>query len=486
MNGKSPLSEIKATSEPGSPRWLRRFQSGARERNWTGAVAAAAQGVKLQHDLSPLEPARNHYRRERTGLVTQGPSHTQVAVVGSELNNNSAGRAHTLLMTYQQLGYRTQLLGCYFPQRNRPPELWEPLQKLGLPVHACVVRNHSQFFWQAWELVLQHPADLVHLSKPRLPAVVFGLLYKLLWGAAVLMDIDDEELYFVGEREPMSLDVLNHQLGKLPPAEELLGPLWTRLAVYLGQRFDGITVANIPLQQRYGGTVIPHGRDPKLLRPASAIKRSFARRRYGIARRAKVVLFFGTPRRHKGLLGGAGAGEALPQGLQPVFVDVGAIPYANLQRELVALLPPERLRLLGNQPMAHARDILALADLEVLLSSGEVAAFQSPAKLSDALAMGLPVLVSDAAPLQEIVERGWAVRAEPERLAQQLQQWLRDPKALARQGQRARAGFLETLALPVVGKQLAGCAAAALAAPGPVDGQQLTLLESLAPELVRT
>ncbi len=131
----------------------------------------------------------------------------------------------------------------------------------------------------------------------------------------------------------------------------------------------------------------------------------------------------------------------------------------------------------------RARDILALADLEVLLSSGEVAAFQSPAKLSDALAVGLPVLVSDAAPLQEAVERSWAVRAEPERLAEQLQQWLGDPEALARQGKQARAGFLETLALPVVAERLASCAAAALAAPGPVDGQQLTVLESLAPEL---
>ena len=40
----------------------------------------------------------------------------------------------------------------------------------------------------------------VDLSKPRLPAVVIALLYKLLWWAAVLVDIDDEELLFVGER----------------------------------------------------------------------------------------------------------------------------------------------------------------------------------------------------------------------------------------------------------------------------------------------
>jgi glycosyltransferase involved in cell wall biosynthesis len=348
-----------------------------------------------------------------------------------------------------------------------------------------VVNDHSQFFWQAWKLVLQHPADLVHLSKPRLPAVVFGLLYKLLWGAAVLMDIDDEELCFVGEHEPISVDVIKREQGQLPPAEKLLGPLWTRLAVDLGQRFDGITVANKALQQRYGGSVIPHGRDSQQLRPITAIKRSFARRRYGIPEDAKVVLFFGTPRRHKGLLEVAAAVAVLPESLRPLFVVAGAIPDAALQRELVGLLPPQRLRLLGNQPFERARDMLALADLEVLLSSGEVAAFQSPAKLSDALAVGLPVLVSEAAPLQEAITRGWAVRAEPERLAEQLQQWLGDAEALTQQGERGRKGFLEELAMSVVAQRLQSCVEAALVAPKPVDGQQLTLLESLAPRLSR-
>jgi len=387
------------------------------------------------------------------------------------------------LLTYQQLGWPVQVLGCHFPRGKQHRALWPPLQGMDLPVQALVVDDPSALFAQAWELVLQHPADLVHLSKPRLPAVVFGLLYKLLWGAAVLMDIDDEELCFVAEQEPISLGGIKRQQGALPPPKQLLGPLWTRLAVDLGQRFDGITVANTALQQRYGGSVIPHGRNPQQLRPITAIKRSLARRRFGIPEDAKVVLFFGTPRRHKGLLEVAEAVAALPEALQPLFVVAGEIPDAELKQQLVDLLPAHRLRLLGNQPFERARDILALADLEVLLSSGEVAAFQSPAKLSDALAVGLPVLVSEAAPLQEAIARGWAVRAEPERLSEQLQQWLGDPEALARQGQRAREGFLEALALPVVAARLAPVAQQALAAPGPVDGQQFTLLESLAPEL---
>ena len=112
-------------------------------------------------------------------------------VAAAELSHNAAGRAFTLAQLYQHLGHPVALLGSHFPQWGR--ELWEPIQtavtKAQLPVHTFV-------------------ADLVHLSKPRLPAVVIGLLYKLLWGAAVLVDIDDEELCFVGEREPITLDGL--------------------------------------------------------------------------------------------------------------------------------------------------------------------------------------------------------------------------------------------------------------------------------------
>jgi hypothetical protein len=88
---------------------------------------------------------------------------------------------------------------------------------------------------QAFELVLQHPADLVHLSKPRLPAVVIGLFYKLLLGAAVQVDIDDEELCNACERE-------------------LMGPLWTRLGVDLAQRFDGIFGGGLLSQPPGGAT----------------------------------------------------------------------------------------------------------------------------------------------------------------------------------------------------------------------------------------
>ena len=471
-------------------RWMREGHRCMAEGHWADAICAYGQGMIALprlglHYATNLDRARQRWREGRSVINQQGPAQIKVVVAAAQLNHNAVGRAFTLATLYQQLGHPVDMVGSHFQPWGET--LWEPMrgavEAVQLPVHSVVVADHAAFFRQAWELVLQHPADLVHLSEPRLPAVVFGLLYKLFWGAAVLMDIDDEELCFVQEAEPVALDELKRELGKLPPPESLMGPLWTRLAVDLGQRFDGITVANTALQQRYGGTLIPLARDPQQRRPLSGRERVAARRRHGIATEANVVLLFCTAPRPNDLLKVAEAVAALPEDLHPVFVVAGAFPNAKLQCELEAVLPPERLRLLGNQPFELAREILGLTDLAVMLSSGEVGAFQSPSKLSDALAMGLPLLVSDAPPLQETVERGWTVSAEPEHLAEQLRQWLSDPDRRALQGQRAREGFLEALALQVVAKRLSRCGTEALAEPAAVDGQQLTLLESLAPEL---
>lgn len=455
--------------------------------HWASAIQAYAKGMIAHSRLFPhyafnLQRARERWLEQRSGINKQGPDQVRVVLAAGELSHNAAGRAFTLALLYQQLGHPVELVGSHFQPWG--DTLWEPIRgavrAAKLPVNTIVVNDHTAFFRQACELVLQRPADLVHLSKPKLPSVVFGLLYKLFWGSTVLMDIDDEELCFVKEAEPLALDLIQRELNQLPAPDQLMGPLWTALAVDLGQRFDGITVANTALQQRYGGTVILHARDPQQLQPLSARERLAARRCHAIAEKASVVLFFGTARRHKGLLEVAAAVAALPEDLSPLFVVAGAIPNAKLQRELEAVLPQQRLRILGSQPFERAREILGMADLVLLLSSGEVAAFQTPAKLTDALAMGLPILVSDAPPLQETSELGWTQLVDVDRLIDQIESWLRDSGARDAQARRARQGFLQSYTLEVVSDHLRSCAKAAEANAVMLDEKCLTLFNHLA------
>ena len=93
-----------------------------------------------------------------------------MVVAAAELSHNAAGRAFTLAQLVQHLGHPVALLVSHFPQWGR--ELWQPIQtavtKAQLPVHTFVAEHEPRTVEQAWQLVLQHPADLVHLSKPRL------------------------------------------------------------------------------------------------------------------------------------------------------------------------------------------------------------------------------------------------------------------------------------------------------------------------------
>jgi hypothetical protein len=135
--------------------------------DWAGAVRAYGQGLWEQpllgmHYMANLERARARYRRQRQEINAAGPASTTVAVVDSQLGSNAAGRAFTLAQLYRHLGHPVSLLGSHFPDQSR--ELWEPIRgavkQQGLPVHSVVVEEEPAFAGQAWQLVLQLPADL--------------------------------------------------------------------------------------------------------------------------------------------------------------------------------------------------------------------------------------------------------------------------------------------------------------------------------------
>jgi glycosyltransferase involved in cell wall biosynthesis len=325
-----------------------------------------------------------------------------------------------------------------------------------LPCHRLLVENEADFVAQALRLVAAHPYDLVHLSKPRFPNLVFGLLYSLVWGARVVWDVDDEELGFVAASEPLPLEQALEQ-GRLPPLKQLHAALWTRLAVGQVSRFAAVTVSNPALQQRYGGQLIPHVRDETRFVPSQA-RRARARRRWGIPEHIKVVLFFGTPRRHKGLLDTAHAIAALGRD-DLWFVIVGDFPDTSLKAELQQV---EGLtcRFIPGQPYGDIPDIVAMGDYTVLLqeSSSLVAQYQLPAKLVDALAMGLIVFAYVTPAMQWLANEGVIISVTPETLAAALRRQLGEKNESAMK-EHNRTLFLAHLSLASVRSTLDGLVA---------------------------
>jgi GT2 family glycosyltransferase/glycosyltransferase involved in cell wall biosynthesis len=409
-----------------------------REKKFAHAVAFYLQALEATPGLSKiiaanLAIARRNYKEE--GNAT---GRLRVAVCGWELSHNAAGRSYTLAKLYETFA-DVEIIGCILSKYGK--DLWKPIQGTATPVHCFVVEQETHFLEQALALVVAHPYDVVHLSKPRAPNIFIGVLYKLLWGARVIVDIDDEELCFVGFDDAISLDDYLKAHRRLPPQKNLDGPDWTRLAVGLARVFDGVTVSNPALQKKYGGEIVRHARDEGLFKPSPQRKRE-SREALGIPECKKVVLFFGTPRTHKGLLETADAIRSLDRN-DVVFAIVGDFQGSALKEQLLKKTGVDYY-FLGSRPFDKIPDVVAAGDYCVLLQDpgSPVAQFQVPAKLSDALGMGLVVFASDLPPLSDLAAQGALVTVTRDGLARALAEAIQD-ESLTR---RARASALAAFA----------------------------------------
>lgn len=369
----------------------------------------------------------------------------RVAICGWSLAHNAAGRAYTLANIYETFA-DVEIIGSLFPKWGC--ELWEPIRNTTFQYHSFVVESENRFLEQAMALVAAHPYDIVHLSKPRIPSIFFGLLYKLIWNATVLMDIDDEELAFVKADQPVSVHAFLHEFGRLPELKNLPGKEWTRLAVGLACEFDALTVSNGALKSRYGGEIIGHARDPRSLSLGTELRES-SRRAFGIRPDQKVVLFLGTPRPHKGLLEVARAIQSLRRD-DIIFAIVGSFDVScqgfKAQLESVTGV---RYLFVENQPFEELPRILSMADCCALLQDPghPCSEFQMPAKLSDALAMGVPVIATPTPAMADVIDASAVMPATEENLAVQLASAL--DQRCASQADAGQRYFTENLSIAV-------------------------------------
>jgi GT2 family glycosyltransferase len=446
-----------------------------RSGNPAQAIPLYLQALRTTPDLSRIITPNIILARKRHLAARQGQK-PSVAVCGWELAHNPAGRAYNLARMYAAFA-DTEIIGAYFPKWGR--EIWPPLDNVEIPVHSFVAEDQTRFVDQALDLVMAHPYDVVHLSKPRMPNILFGLLYKLIWGATVLMDIDDEELAFADAQTPLALEAHLQKHGRLPELTSLEGREWTRLGVGLATAFDGVTVSNPALQKRYGGQIIRHARDEKRFQPSPELS-SQSRKKFKILPDKKVVLFFGTPREHKGLLETARAIAGLGH-KDVVFAVVGDFPDPALKQKLQEIKGVETL-FLGNQPVQSIPEVTALGDVCVLLQEPDamVSNFQIPAKLTDALAMGRTVILQDLPPTADVIQSGAVIPVKDKNaLPRALEQALAQPPS-AQPGTKARDLFLKEFSFAANTPRLRQTLQTARSAPKPLD-TLYPLLQNIAP-----
>lgn len=352
----------------------------------------------------------------------------RIAVVAWSLGHNAVSRGWYLADLLRRR-HRVELIGPLSARWGG--DVWPPIRASGeVPIRAFAAHDAACYLGEAERFAASVEADLVYVSKPRFPGALLGELISSRLAVPLVLDLDDEEQTIADEQD------------------------WMRRAVpELIYEADALTVVSESLQRRYGGTLLAQARDELLFDPGRYDRRA-ARASLGYRSDEIAVMFVGTPRRHKGVLAVARAVAELRNPRVRLCV-IGSSADARL-RDALTEFDTARVRLVGYRPITEVPRLLVAGDLVCLAQDldAPLARDQIPMKLTEALAMRVPVLATETPGLAPYVrdELIFAVGDEP--LAQRIDQLLADPAAMSERADRARKHFLERLSYRAVGDVL--------------------------------
>ena len=401
-------------------------------------------------------------------------SKATVLVLAWDVGHNPLGRAYLLAEALSR-SYRVVLAGFQFPRYGT--SVWKPLRDASVRIVAIPGRPFPEFQGTLESLAGRVDADVVVACKARLPAIQAGLMMKAVRNRPLIVDVDDYELGFFNNRNPLDDPSSESPEDLEHPFEEA----WTRYAENLLPAADRLLVSNTVLQGKFGGVLVPHARDESVFRPDRLDKHS-ARRELDLPLDERVVMFIGTPRPHKGVLEVLEAVKQVRQRLNCRFVIVGKPPDAAFET-LLRDRGGNALHLIPDQPFDRLPDILAAADLVCVLQQvdSEVAKYQLPAKIVDAMAMQIPVLATDVPPLRSLIDDGVIDPVTPENLADRIEWWLTAPdEERFRHVQRARTTFVENYSYQAISRTLVEVVEGSLEAPAPLPHPARVFLDGQA------
>ena len=221
---------------------------------------------------------------------------------------------------------------------------------------------------------------------------------------------------------------------------------WARRVMILNQGMVGeATAAGFDPRQLLW---MPNPVDTSEFVPCSVARRQELRARFGVSQALRIVLFVGRLAPEKELISLVGAFAAVAASMpEALLVLVGDGP----SREAVALRVAalgigERVRLTGRLAPAEVLQWMQLSDIFALVSSNE----GFPCSLVEAMAAGLPSVVSSIPANTQLVEPGvHGLHATPKdeaSIADCLAWLLTDGEARLRMGEAARRRVLENYA----------------------------------------
>lgn len=384
------------------------------------------QIARLSKNLRSLADVASRVSQSRVEAVTpdqntvapipKGRSKGRAAVVAWDLSHNPVGRAYVLYKLLEA-NYHVDLVGPIWSRYGS--DIWSPLKNAKLNIRAFHCSTIDEFVPKANLMAASVDYDVVYICKPRLPSIYLGSLIKKNSRCPMVLDVDDFELSFFKDESTASLDDITAQAETTlyEPFEEL----GTRYSQSLIQHFDAVTVSNIALRQKFGGHIVRHARDEKQFVVCEET-RIEARNQLGIDANEFALIFIGTPRPHKGVFEVAAALHELKDP-SIVFHIVGTISDARVKAQFDQY-SDANIVFHDDCDFDELPKLLSAADLVPLLQNEEhaISQFQIPAKISDATALGIPVVATDTPPIRDLAVQGGVELVELDGLAAKIKE----------------------------------------------------------------
>ncbi|MBE8988371.1 glycosyltransferase family 4 protein [Nostoc sp. LEGE 12450] len=365
---------------------------------------------------------------------------SKISLLVSDLSSAAILRAYLIATALRNLEYEVEIMGFLFGNnlyRNLPSEL---------NVYNLPGKNFPDFFGEINKFLPKINGDIIYAIKPQIASFGVALLKKIFSQKALILDIDDWELSWYGGDDwhynftpkQLARDLLKSDGALRNPYH----PLYVKWMEGLVSSADAVTVHTNFLQQRFGGTFVPNGKDTALFDPARYDAES-SRNRYGLSE-YRILMFPGAPRPYKGL---EDVLIALDKINQPDLrlVIVGGSPYDDYDQQLQQKWGRWIIKL-PKYPADVMPDLVAAAHIVVVpqRDTPETRA-QFPLKLTDGMAMAKPVLSTRVGDIPKILgDTGYLVDpACPEQIAEQIQWIFQNLESANQQGINARKRCVE-------------------------------------------
>lgn len=362
----------------------------------------------------------------------------KISILTPDISHNCLGRAY-LLAKILKRRYDVEIIG---PMLGKG--IWAPLSKAEEIMYKDINSGTCACaFFQIRDVMRCATGDVIYASKPLLTSFGIGIIKKIINRKPLILDIDDWQLGFMknlhnNQKLIYNLKHIFHSTIHFYDT----GSYWNN---FFGEKLacfaDEITVSNSFLQKMFGGTIVWHARDTDEFNPEKFNGR-LIRRNYKIEPEKKIIMFFGTPRPHKGIEGLIDALSLVKD--KNILLVLAGIDNSIYCRELLKLANEKlgnRFRAFGLQPFDKVPEFLAMSDIIVIPQKRNFATIgQLPAKIFDAMSMAKPIIATKVSDIPEILD-GCGCVIEPENtthLAQAIKYLLDNPDVANQMGRNAR------------------------------------------------